>query len=121
MQQTGCMMEKRMAQDRPPEQAFAALADPTRRQIVEFLAESGPARISEVAGRFPATRQTITRHLDILSQAGITRTERRGRERLTELRCDAFAPVQRWLARYGRFWGDALQDLKQAVEQGERK
>ncbi len=110
-----------MTQDRPPEQAFAALADPTRRQIVEFLAERGPQRISDVADRFPATRQTITRHLDILGEAGITRTERRGRERLTELRADAFAPIQRWLSHYGRFWGDALQDLKRAVEQGERR
>ncbi len=102
-----------------PAQVFAALADPTRRRIVEMLSDGGERRLSDLAEAFDSTRQTVTRHLDVLAAAGITRTERRGRERLTSLSDGAFDPVRDWLQHYDRFWEERLVALKTLIEAGE--
>lgn len=100
------------------QKVFTALADPTRRRIVELLAEGGQARVSALAQELPITRQAVGQHLDILGEAGMTRTERRGRERLTQLSEAAFEPVRDWLSHYDRFWAERLEILKTQVEKG---
>jgi DNA-binding transcriptional ArsR family regulator len=99
--------------------AFTALSDPTRRRIVERLAEGGAQRIADIASEFDMSRQAVTKHLDILSKAGILITERRGRERFNRLADDAFDPIRDWLTRYDRFWEDKLGRLKKIIEEGE--
>ena len=103
----------------PTPDAFAALSDPTRRQIVELLAEGGAQRIADIASDFDMSRQAVTKHLDILNKAGVVITERRGRERFNRLAGDAFDPIRDWLTRYGRFWDDKLGQLKKIIEEGE--
>ena len=98
---------------------FTALSDPTRRRIVERLAEGGARRIADIASEFDMSRQAVTKHLDILNQAGIVITERRGRERLNRLSGDAFDPIRDWLTRYDRFWEEKLGQLKKIIEEGE--
>ncbi len=97
-------------------QVFAALADPTRRRIVEMLSDGAERRLSDLADAFDSTRQTVTRHLDVLAAAGITRTERRGRERLTTLSDGAFDPLRDWLQCYDRFREERLAALKTFIE-----
>jgi DNA-binding transcriptional ArsR family regulator len=101
--------------------AFTALADPTRRRIVEILADRGPLRVSDVARMLPVTRQAVTKHLDVLSAAGITSTERQGRERITRLEESAFDPLRDWLRRYDRFWSERLDALKRQIEGRDRE
>lgn len=95
---------------------FTALADPTRRRIVELLAADGPLRVLDMARQLPVTRQAVAKHLDVLAEAGITASEWRGRERLTVLVNGAFDPVQDWLKRYDRFWETKLDALKGRIE-----
>jgi DNA-binding transcriptional ArsR family regulator len=105
----------------PGPDTFAALSDPTRRQIVERLAEGGAQRISDLSSGFAMSRQAVTKHLDILEKAGIVTTERRGRERLNRLAEGAFDPVHDWLARYDRFWESKLGQLKKLIEEGKTR
>jgi DNA-binding transcriptional ArsR family regulator len=100
------------------DRVFMALADPTRRRIVELLATEGIMRISDLAGQFRSTRQAVTKHLNTLCSAGIVSPERRGRERVASVErggCDA---AQAWLAGYERFWDVKLRGLKQTIEEG---
>ena len=99
--------------------AFAALSDPTRRQIVELLAAGGAQRIADISSGFDMSRQAVTKHLDILNKAGVVIAERRGRERFHRLAGDAFDPIHDWLARYDRFWESKLSQLRKIVEEGE--
>lgn len=100
---------------------FAALGDPTRARIVQLLAVAHKLRVSDLVDEFDSARQTVTRHLDILGDAGITKTEWRGRERYTSLSEDAFDPAREWLKRYDRFWDERLEQLKTLVEGGEER
>jgi DNA-binding transcriptional ArsR family regulator len=100
---------------------FAALGDPTRARIVQLLAVAHELRLSDLVEEFDSARQTVTRHLDVLGDAGVTTTQRRGRERYTSLSEDAFDPVRDWLKRYDRFWDERLEELKTLVEGGEER
>ena len=59
---------------------FHALADPTRREILERLRRAGPLSVHEVAAGLPMSRQAVTKHLDVLAGAGLVRIRRHGRE-----------------------------------------
>ena len=66
---------------------FGALADPSRRQVIGYLAEQGTATATELTGELPMTRQAVAKHLATLADAGLVESERQGREtryRLTE-------------------------------------
>ena len=66
---------------------FGALADPSRRQVIGYLAEQGTATATELTGELPMTRQAVAKHLATLADAGLVESERLGREtryRLTE-------------------------------------
>ena len=104
---------------RDPAAIFAALGDPTRKRIVEILADGRSLRLSDLVVEFDTTRQTVTRHLDVLAEAGITRTARKGRERMTSLDPAAFEAVKDWLSRYDQFWEGRLARLKSMIEEGE--
>lgn len=99
--------------------AFSALSDPTRRHIVELLADSDAMRVSELATEFNTTRQAVTKHLDILCNAGLVATQRQGRERISSISRDAFEPIRDWLNHYDRFWTGKLKNLKELIERSE--
>ena len=98
---------------------FSALADPTRRRIVELLAEGNVLRVGELVARFETSRQAVTRHLDILCEAGLVDTRWRGRERMSRLSPEAFKGIRDWLTRHDRFWEEKLGDLKALIERRE--
>ena len=77
---------------------FGALADPVRRSLLEEMV-SGPARVVDLAGRHPISRPAVSRHLRLLSEAGLVEAEDRGRERHYALVPSALAPVAALLGR----------------------
>lgn len=80
---------------------FAALADPVRRDLLVELA-SGPVRVVDLAADRPISRPAISRHLRLLTEAGLVEAEDRGRERHYGLRRDGLAPVAAYVAALGR-------------------
>jgi DNA-binding transcriptional ArsR family regulator len=82
---------------------FAALADPTRRAILDRLAE-GDATVNELAEPFPITVQAVSRHLKVLEQAGLIVRGREGQRRPSRLDGEALRAAAAWLEHYERFW-----------------
>jgi len=95
---------------------FAALGDETRLRLIARLSAHGPASITGLSTRSEVTRQAITKHLTVLSRAGLVRDERRGRERIWQLEPRRLADAQEHLERISRLWDDALDRLASHVE-----
>ena len=95
---------------------FEAVADPTRRQILERLRTSGPLSLTEIAARFPITRQAVTKHLDALTACGLVTMTRVGRERIHELDPQPLVELQEWLAPYAAEWDRRLGRLQRHLE-----
>lgn len=94
--------------------AFAALADPTRRRIVEMLAASElPA--GEIARRFDMTAPAVSQHLKLLRAAGLVSVRRDAQRRIYALDPAGLAELDAWLARYRRFWHDRLASLEREL------
>ena len=85
---------------------FGALADPTRRAILNRLAE-GEATVAELAAPFSMSQPAISRHLKVLEHAGLISRSRRATARLSHLEAEPLREVTTWLARYQRFWDEA--------------
>jgi DNA-binding transcriptional ArsR family regulator len=97
--------------------ALTALADPTRRAIVESLAD-GPLPVGELARRLPVTRPAVSQHLQVLKRAGLVSERAEGTRRLYRLDPRGLAEVRAWL---DQFWDRALAAFKEAAEQPEDK
>jgi len=95
---------------------FAALADPTRRGILERLERDGPQSIKAIAEPLEMTRQAVTKHLEVLEAAGLVDREVRGRERVFRLRADPLRVVDEWIGRYSALWDERLERLRRHVE-----
>ena len=95
---------------------FAALGDPTRLALLHRLSKGGPASISVLAENFQATRQGVTKHLNVLAAAGIIDGERRGREHVWTINPRRLAEAQRHIDIIARGWDEALLRLKAHVE-----
>ena len=97
---------------------FAALGDPTRLTLLQHLSRDGPASISALADNFRATRQGVTKHLQVLAAARLIEGERRGREHVWAINPRRLAEAQRHLEVIARGWDSALARLKAHVEEG---
>ncbi|MFN8150690.1 MAG: metalloregulator ArsR/SmtB family transcription factor [Solirubrobacterales bacterium] len=93
---------------------FTALADPTRRGLVESLASS-PATATDLAKGLPMTRQAVAKHLAMLAAAELVSTERRGRETRYTLRPEPLREVTRWVDAVGDEWTDRLSRLERSI------
>ena len=96
---------------------FGALADPTRRALLDRLRASGPLSLSALADGMPITRQAVSKHLDALRGAGLVTVWRRGRERLHELEPGPLRDVEDWLAPYAAAWDQRLARLRAHLEE----
>jgi ArsR family transcriptional regulator, cadmium/lead-responsive transcriptional repressor len=102
---------------RDPGPVFAALADPTRRWMVETLLRDGSASAPALTSALPITRQAVAKHLATLSGAGlIERAPGSGREVHYRLRPGALDPASTWLRQTEASWDERLPRLKRAVE-----
>lgn len=90
--------------------AIEALADPTRRRIVELLAE-GERSAGEIAAEFETSRPGVSRHLRVLREHGLVRARGDGQRRLYSLDPAPLAELDAWLERYRAFWTNRLDAL----------
>lgn len=97
-------------------EAFAALADPTRRQIVEMLAQSEQS-VGELAKRFTLTQPAISQHLRALHSAGLVRVRQDAQRRIYSLDARGLAQIDIWLSRYRAFWTTHLDSLERALKE----
>ena len=96
---------------------FAALGDETRLALVNRLGASGPLSIARLTDGANVTRQAITKHLEVLAEAGLVRDEWRGRERLWAFEGARLAEARRCLDAISSQWDEALARLKSFVEE----
>jgi DNA-binding transcriptional ArsR family regulator len=107
------------ARARRLDEAFGALADPTRRRVLELLGKS-PLRASELADALEASRPGMSRHLRVLREAGLVHEREDpldARARIYCLEPEAFSPVKHWLERVETFWMDQLESFKALAEE----
>ena len=100
-------------------EALAALADPTRRDLLALLAR-GELAAGELAGRFPVSRPAISRHLRVLREAGLVRSRVEGRRRLYSLDPRPLRELDDWLEPYRDLWAHRLDALDTEMARGRR-
>ncbi|HET9221576.1 MAG TPA: metalloregulator ArsR/SmtB family transcription factor [Roseiflexaceae bacterium] len=100
--------------------AFAALADPTRRQILELLARDGPISATEIVGHFHISPPAISQHLKVLREAHLVHMDKRAQQRIYRINPDALLELERWATRLAQLWNqrfDAFEKVLQAEKQ----
>jgi predicted transcriptional regulator len=108
-----------MPTDLDQDDVFHALANATRRRILDILRERPGANVNEVCGFFDTSRIAVMKHLRVLEEAGLVISRREGRSRRLFFNA---VPIQmiydRWTTEYGALWARRLTDLKYRVEMG---
>jgi len=99
---------------------LAAIADPTRRAIIDRLTR-GPARVTDVAAPFDMSLNAVSKHIKVLEGAGLVRRVRAGREHTLELDAEPLEQVKTWVLRYEQFWSERLDRLEAFFAQQEKK
>ena len=94
--------------------AFLALADPTRRRIIESLAD-GEASFGDLAGLFDMSRPAVSQHLKVLRESGLVAVRKDAQRRIYRLNADGLDELEQWLDKVKRFWGPRLDDLERAL------
>jgi DNA-binding transcriptional ArsR family regulator len=92
--------------------ALTALANPTRRRVLEQL-RRGPRAVNDIAARLPVSRPAVSQHLKVLKEAGLVREERRGTQHIYEIDPKGLGPLRAWL---DQLWDMALENFKAEVE-----
>jgi DNA-binding transcriptional ArsR family regulator len=100
-------------------QALEALADPTRRRIVELLAD-GERSAGALASEFAVSRPAVSRHLRVLRETGLVQTREEGTSRLYSLDPAPLEELDAWLARYRGFWAQRLDALDTQLRRARR-
>jgi DNA-binding transcriptional ArsR family regulator len=99
-----------------PDEVFSALADPTRRRLLDQLSSEGPLSATDLAGQYPVSRQAVVKHLNALAAAGLLRSERRGREVLYGVVPGSLGKATDWLTDVGNRWDRRLRALTERVD-----
>ncbi len=98
------------------DRAFGALSDPTRRAILARLAE-GDAGVLDVAAPFPMSQPAVTKHLNVLEEAGLISRHRRARQRLCRLEPVRLKQLSDWVGSYREFWEESFERLDELLEE----
>jgi DNA-binding transcriptional ArsR family regulator len=101
-------------------EVFAALADPTRRRVLDLLATHGHGTATSLAAELPVSRPAVIKHLTVLDRAGLVESRRLGREVRYSVRSEPLDSAARWMARVAADWDERLTALKRMAEAEQR-
>jgi DNA-binding transcriptional ArsR family regulator len=104
-----------MSAPAPRTDVFQAIADPTRRSLLRLLVDQ-ELPVTVISGHFPMTRTAVSKHLRILSDAGLVKGRKVGRETRYRLEPEPLLELKKWLAYYERFWENKMAALQRYVE-----
>jgi DNA-binding transcriptional ArsR family regulator len=96
--------------------AYAAVAEPHRRQILDLLRD-GERSVGELVGRIGLTQPGVSKHLKVLREAGLVGVRPAGKERFYGLRAQPLAELDEWLQPYRAYWSDRLDALAHHLEE----
>lgn len=96
--------------------AYAALAEPSRRQILDLL-RGGERSVGDLVGRLKLSQPGVSKHLKVLREAGLVEVRPHGRERWYHLRAQPLAEVDQWLEPYRAHWSGRLDALERHLEE----
>jgi DNA-binding transcriptional ArsR family regulator len=99
---------------------FQAIADPTRREIINMLANKA-LNLNSVAEQFDMSRPAISKHIKILTECGLVTMTPQGRERICEAKLDKLNEVSDWVEQYRKFWDQKLDSLEMYLESIQKK
>jgi DNA-binding transcriptional ArsR family regulator len=100
---------------------FAALADPTRRQILETLARQGRLSATEISNQFDISAQAISQHLKILRESQWVRMEKRAQQRIYQINMDAARNIEVWARQLEQLWQERYGALSELIEAETRR
>ncbi len=100
---------------------FSALADPTRRKIIEILAANGRLSATEICEKFPVSPPAISQHLKILREAQLVQMQKRAQQRIYQLNPQALLAVGDWADRVTRLWNQRFDALEKVLEAEKKK
>jgi DNA-binding transcriptional ArsR family regulator len=104
-----------MAAAAPKHDVFQAIADPTRRSLLRLLSDQ-EMPVTVISRHFPMSRTAVSKHLRILSDAGLVKERKVGRETRYRLDPDPLLELKRWLNYYERYWDNKMAALQRYVE-----
>jgi DNA-binding transcriptional ArsR family regulator len=99
-------------------EVLAALADPTRWQVLNLLAAQGDGTATTVAAQLPVSRPAVVKHIGVLDRAGLVVGSRRGREMRYAVRPERIEETARWMAALASEWDARLVAIKEMAEEG---
>ncbi|WP_426450276.1 ArsR/SmtB family transcription factor [Paenibacillus sp. S-38] len=99
----------------PKHDVFQAVADPTRRQLLQLLA-GRELPVTVIAAHFPISRTAVSKHLRVLAEAGLVKERKIGRETRYRMEAEPLLELKKWLDFYERFWENKLEALRRYVE-----
>ena len=104
-----------MAATSPKHDVFQAIADPTRRSLLQLLIDQ-EMPVTVISRHYPMSRTAVSKHLRILAEAGLVKERKVGRETRYKLQLEPLQELKQWLSYYERFWDNKMNALANFVE-----
>ena len=100
---------------------FQALADPTRRKIIEMLARDGQLSATEISDRFSVSPQAISQHLKVLREAKLVQVEKRAQQRIYQVNPEAMLELEGWARQLRQLWDQRFEALDKVLEMEKKR
>jgi DNA-binding transcriptional ArsR family regulator len=100
---------------------FSALAEPTRRNIIEMLASNGQLSATDICDKFPVSPPAISQHLKVLREANLVRVEKRAQQRIYQINPDAMLELEEWAKRMTELWDERFDALDKILAAEKKK
>ena len=113
----GIQQDNRAARQR----LFYALAEPTRRDIIELLASNGQLSATDISNNFAVSAPAISQHLEVLREANFVRVEKRAQQRIYRINPEAMSEIEGWVQEMTRQWNARFNVLDKILEAEKRK